>query len=170
VVIFRRQFTLSVVCEGHRQDTPCATLSTPLLPSPHPSPLLPVASALFCRFLHRQKTQLFCFQTIPHSLPKTTGGWGEMESILSGSLSTLASKSFNCNTYGSPRKCCKQKTYGLAKFFSCNTYKKHRGPLSSIPSLLTHSWARGGSLARIRTRRSRWLRPSRRKGALWRRR
>ena len=33
-------------------------------------------------------------------------------------------KSFSCNTYGPPRKCCKQKTYGLAKSFSCNTYKK----------------------------------------------
>src|SRR5713226_158213 len=33
-------------------------------------------------------------------------------------------KSFSCNTYGSPRKCCKQKTYGRAKSFRCNTYKK----------------------------------------------
>src|SRR6266852_2858578 len=33
-------------------------------------------------------------------------------------------KSFSCNTYESPRKCCKQKTYGLAKPFRCNTYKK----------------------------------------------
>src|SRR6266852_5338903 len=33
-------------------------------------------------------------------------------------------KSFSCNTYGSPRKCCKQKTYGRAKPFRCNTYKK----------------------------------------------
>ncbi len=33
-------------------------------------------------------------------------------------------KSFSCNTYGPPRKCCKQKTYGLAKPFRCNTYKK----------------------------------------------
>ena len=32
-------------------------------------------------------------------------------------------KSFSCNTYGSPRKCCKQKTYGLAKPFRCNIYK-----------------------------------------------
>src|SRR6266852_2571777 len=24
-------------------------------------------------------------------------------------------KSFSCNTYGSPRKCCKQKTYDMAK-------------------------------------------------------
>src|SRR6266851_8728459 len=30
------------------------------------------------------------------------------------------SKSFSCNTYGSPRKCCKQKTYGQAKPFRCN--------------------------------------------------
>src|SRR5712692_5841518 len=34
-------------------------------------------------------------------------------------------KSFSCNTYGSPCKCCKQKTYGPAKPFRCNTYKKH---------------------------------------------
>src|SRR5258706_3506362 len=33
-------------------------------------------------------------------------------------------KSFSCNTYGSPRKCCKQETYGQAKPFRCNTYKK----------------------------------------------
>src|SRR5712664_3724575 len=32
-------------------------------------------------------------------------------------------KSFSCNTYASPPKCCKQKTYGAAKPFRCNTYK-----------------------------------------------
>jgi hypothetical protein len=42
------------------------------------------------------------------------------------------SKSFNCNTYGSPRKCCKQKTYAPAKSFRCNTYKKHGGPLPTF--------------------------------------
>jgi len=36
-------------------------------------------------------------------------------------------KSFSCNTYGSPRKCCKQKTYSMAKPFKCNTYKKQGG-------------------------------------------
>ena len=35
--------------------------------------------------------------------------------------------SFRCNTYGLPRKWCKQKTYGGAKSFKCNTYKKHGG-------------------------------------------
>ena len=39
----------------------------------------------------------------------------------------LLLKSFSCNTYGSPRKCCKQKTYGLAKPFRCNTYENHGG-------------------------------------------
>jgi hypothetical protein len=33
-------------------------------------------------------------------------------------------KSFSCNTHGSPRKCCKQKTYSVTKPFRCNTYKK----------------------------------------------
>jgi hypothetical protein len=41
-------------------------------------------------------------------------------------------KFFSCNTYGSPRKCCKQKTYGLTKPFRCNTYEKHRGRVLSI--------------------------------------
>ena len=41
----------------------------------------------------------------------------------------LSSKSFRCNTYRSPRKCCKQKTYGTTKFFRCNTYKNSRGYL-----------------------------------------
>src|SRR5258708_6840713 len=36
-------------------------------------------------------------------------------------------KSFTCNTYRSPRKCCKQKTYGRANSFRCNTYKKQGG-------------------------------------------
>ncbi len=36
-------------------------------------------------------------------------------------------KSFSRNTYRSPRKCCKQKTYGMAKPFRCNTYKKQGG-------------------------------------------
>src|SRR5882724_5766002 len=36
-------------------------------------------------------------------------------------------KSFCGNTYGIPRKCCKQKTYGKAKSFTCTTYKKQGG-------------------------------------------
>src|SRR6266404_2889664 len=43
-------------------------------------------------------------------------------------------KSFSCNTYGFPRKCGKQKTYGTAKPFRCNTYKKHGGGREIPPS------------------------------------
>src|SRR5882757_2584480 len=44
-------------------------------------------------------------------------------------------KSFSCNTYESPRKCCKQKTYGLAKPFRCNPCKK-QGSTSVKPKAL----------------------------------
>ena len=50
-------------------------------------------------------------------------------------------KSFRRNTYGSPRKCCKQKTYGQAKPFRCNTYKK-RGGTSFKPDTFSLSWPR----------------------------
>jgi hypothetical protein len=49
-----------------------------------------------------------------------------------GVTARYCSKSFSCNTYGSPRKCCKQKTYGHAKFFRCNTYRKHGEPLPTF--------------------------------------
>ena len=43
-------------------------------------------------------------------------------------------KSFRCNIYRSPRKCCEQKTYGQAKSFRCNTYKKY-GVTSFKPNI-----------------------------------
>src|SRR6266478_4973292 len=51
---------------------------------------------------------------------KNAGGRGHSRRFLSP-------KAFSCNTYGSPRKCCKQKTYSRAKPFRCNTYKKQGG-------------------------------------------
>jgi len=36
-------------------------------------------------------------------------------------------KSFICNTYELPRKCCKQRTYRGSNSFRCNTYKKQGG-------------------------------------------
>src|SRR5260370_20067514 len=47
--------------------------------------------------------------------------------LLSRQQLARPSNSFSCNTYGFPRKCCKQKTYGRTKSFSCNTYKKRGG-------------------------------------------
>src|SRR6267143_2923918 len=46
---------------------------------------------------------------------------------LLGVTSHPSFKSFRYNTYGSPRKCCKQKTYDQAKPFRCNTYEKQGG-------------------------------------------
>src|SRR5882762_11370942 len=40
---------------------------------------------------------------------------------------SLFPKSFSCNTYGYPRKCCKQKTYSMVKLLRCNAYKKQAG-------------------------------------------
>src|SRR5467141_2786325 len=46
-------------------------------------------------------------------------------------------KSFSCNTYESPRKCCKQRAYRIAKSFSRNTYKKQGGGVmvNQLPSV-----------------------------------
>src|ERR1700719_4128023 len=66
-------------------------------------------------------TSLGAFPT-PLRLPSS-----RTEKIVRNCSIFVQCKSFVCNTYGSPRKCCKQKTYGAAKFFRCNTYKKHRG-------------------------------------------
>src|SRR5713101_9647969 len=72
----------------------------------------------------------------PHSLTpiesypyKNIGGRGRRSDVLTFRRADVPypPKSFSCNTYGSPRKCCKQKTYGPAKPFRCNTYKKQGG-------------------------------------------
>jgi len=45
-------------------------------------------------------------------------------------------KSFSCNTYRSPRRCCKQKTYVPAKFFRCNLQKTGGGGSRKRSSVL----------------------------------
>src|SRR6266403_2524074 len=47
-------------------------------------------------------------------------------------------KSFSRNAYGSPRKCCKQKTYDPTKPFRCNTYRseEHTSELQSRRDLV----------------------------------
>ena len=95
-------------------------------------------------------------------------------------------KCFRCNTYGSPRKCCKQKTYGIAKLFRCNTYKKQGGTsfkqavpypvTSSLHYLARRSWRgrmeyggpageEGGAVDEGRTPVVRLLRRSRQRGS-----
>jgi hypothetical protein len=63
--------------------------------------------------------------------------------------SLFSSKSFSCNIYAFPCKYCKQRTYGHAKPFRCNTYKKqggaawsytHTGTLPRLISFICHSY------------------------------
>jgi hypothetical protein len=51
-----------------------ATHHSPL----HSSSFLSNSCALFCTFLRLAKIQLIYFQTLPHSLPKNTGGGGAL--------------------------------------------------------------------------------------------
>src|SRR5712692_7930654 len=119
VVIYRRH---------GRQASPFPVLLPnffPLNSFADPHPLNPVASILY----------------------ENMGGGGAVspfQLLISKPLtSQKCLKSFRCNTYGSPRKCCKQKTYRLAKPFRCNTYKKQGGtsfePKGSLPPRLSCS-------------------------------
>jgi len=84
---------------------------------------------------------------VPSILYENMGGGGAtspFQLLTSKPLTSQnCSKFFSCNTYGFPRKCCKQKTYGLAKPFRCNTYKKQEGTSvhseSSVTSALSPS-------------------------------
>jgi hypothetical protein len=69
-----------------------------------------------------------CSITLPSSsaFPLCTGQLAKGSREL-GRHSYYCIKSFICNTYEPPRKCCKQKTYSHTKLFRCNTYKKHGG-------------------------------------------
>src|SRR5882724_7733102 len=52
-------------------------------------------------------------------------------------------KPFSCNTYGPPRKCCKQKTYRMVNSCRCNTYKKQGGVGGAVLFRLALSAVRG---------------------------
>ena len=95
-----------------RQASPFPVLlpnSFPLNSFADPHPLNPVASILY----------------------ENMGGGGAVspfQLLISKPLTSQnCFKSFSCNTYRSPRKCCKQKTYGRPNSFRCNTYKKQGG-------------------------------------------
>ena len=92
----------------------------------------------------------FCATNVPRGAEKSPkrslfDGWpGRPFPYLVTSLLpfSLFLKSFSRNTYGSPRKCCKQKTYGMAKPFRCNTYKKQGvGTPSLVGGACQPAWA-----------------------------
>jgi hypothetical protein len=52
----------------------------------------------------------------------------ELDTEERGIRSSMASRNPPiCNTYGTPRMCCKQRTCGNTKSFRCHTYKKQGG-------------------------------------------
>jgi hypothetical protein len=88
-VSFNHLHTLSTATEGVGGTPPprrsnvsaYLLLSTPfflmhLRVAHFSSPFFSYPCALFCAFLHSQKTQPPCFQSIPHSSSKNTGGGG----------------------------------------------------------------------------------------------
>ncbi len=88
------------------------------------------------------RNELVCFQVLAHSflrrrsvnsfhcnnfrtLSIATEGVPSLHSNFAQLWPNLSL--FRINTYGPPRKCCKQKTYAMTKPFRCNTYKKTGG-------------------------------------------
>src|SRR6266481_82503 len=93
------------------------------------------------------RNELVCFQALAHSflrrrsansfhcnnfrtLSIATEGVPSLHSNFAQLLCNLSL--FRINTYGPPRKCCKQKTYAMAKPFRCNTYKKPGVGLTNV--------------------------------------
>src|SRR5258707_4057247 len=72
---------------SYRHIAPVSPLFSTLAKSAQPLhsrrfsfPLFSYTYALFCTFLHPPKTQLFSFQSLPHSLPKIRGvGVGNLQ-------------------------------------------------------------------------------------------
>src|SRR5258708_14212022 len=86
------------VCNGGVPPSPtCQSSNLPAFQRvSEVSPFFSNSCALFCAFLHSRKTQLFYFQSIPHSLQKTTRGGGSEASLLTGFNSLInALDSFN---------------------------------------------------------------------------
>ena len=73
---FSFRFSTLAKCILPPKGTPSSSAHSPIFSlSPYPLSfqILAHSFAFFCTFLHWPKTQLFCFQSIPHSLPKTPG-------------------------------------------------------------------------------------------------
>src|SRR5216684_5865696 len=108
----------SDVCRPSPPDYPARPESRGALPGEPREPGRD-ASALDCPFsfvLSNLQLSTFNFQPCSKSFPYL---------VTSLRPCFLFLKSFICNTYVPPRKCCKQKTYAQANPFRCNTYKKH---------------------------------------------
>ena len=105
---FNHLHTLSTATEGVG-GTPSPNL--PTFPSVYDlSPLFSHHCALFCTFLHSQKTQPPCFQSFPHSSPKNTGGGGTSLPALDRSEGTITLRTshqsrITSHLFGHPSHC-----------------------------------------------------------------
>jgi hypothetical protein len=141
---FSTDFRNSFESHPSRKPFPSTNLNPTVSNSPHPFESLhsyhlqPVPFELQCFQLSpwRRKERLPLSATFLSSLPAVRlslpipFACAPMNGACPDPVGVTARycfKSFSCNTYGSPRKYCKQKTYGLAKSFRCNTYKEHTG-------------------------------------------
>src|SRR5712664_2697514 len=76
-LIFNHFRTLSIVTGGVRGLSVKNSTTPVLTPIPYTlSPFFSNSCALFCAFLHSEKTQLLSFQAIPHSASKNQAAWG----------------------------------------------------------------------------------------------
>ena len=104
---------------------------------PGHQPVLPRSDILSARLI-----QDFCFQTITHFSARRTApipfSFNHFRTLCTATEGVPSLHSdfapfwcnlnlFRINTYGPPRKCCKQKTYAKANPFRCNAYTKSGG-------------------------------------------
>ena len=125
---------------------PCKTLNelipacypAPVFAAVHPRPLFPIFLRSRSSLILQTCKRVFCvpgaFAGCASRIPDAFSGPTSVPTLFSRRTDHCSPpapryclKSFRCNTYGPPRKCCKQKTYALAKPFRCNTYKKPGG-------------------------------------------
>jgi len=66
---------IPILQDSELEASTMGTFSQSLIPF-HVSLFFSHSSTLFCAFLHSQKTQLFSFQPLAHSLSQNTGGGG----------------------------------------------------------------------------------------------
>jgi len=88
--------------------------------------IFPLDLFLPCAILDAAYNYVWMRELAPAFLSKHLSQIGDPAPV--GTAYSLV-KSFSCNTYALPHKCCKQKTYISAKPFRCNTYKKGGGSI-----------------------------------------
>jgi hypothetical protein len=117
-IAMAREGTAELLLDIHRNHSPALITVQPSF------------STIPCKTLNNLIPACYTSSVFIESYPRPPGSRSNYFKIFPSQAFTFSPtlrphKSFRCNTYRSPRKCCKQKTYGLPKPFRCNTYRKH---------------------------------------------